>query len=253
MQKGRIVAYCRVSTLEQKKRGYGIDIQMRDIKSYADFFRLTIDGFYVDEAKSGISENRRALKRLIRDCKAGKVKAIIVASLDRLSRDLRFTENFFFDLQRVGVKIFIADMPNYDGNNRKDVLIRQIKEAIAEENRKEIVERLKKGREERARKGKFPGGTIPYGYMRNSREIKKNLQEVEIVKLIFALASEGKSGWEIADHLNKRGYKRRNGTPWTQRQAWAILSREELYKRGIIKYGEVMGKNKSLIILEEKG
>ena len=249
MQKGRIVAYCRVSTLEQKKRGYGIDIQMRDIKSYADFFRLTIDGFYVDEAKSGISENRRALKRLIRDCKAGKVKAIIVASLDRLSRDLRFTENFFFDLQRVGVKIFIADMPNYDGNNRKDVLIRQIKEAIAEENRKEIVERLKKGREERVRKGKFPGGTVPYGYVRNGKEIKKNLQEAEIIKTIFLLNDQQKSGQEIADYLNEKEYRRRNGSLWTQRQVWGILSRENLYRKGIINYGEVKGENQDLIII----
>jgi site-specific DNA recombinase len=249
MEKDRIVGYCRVSTLEQKKKGYGIDIQMRDIKNYAEFFRLEINGFYIDEAKSGVSENRRALKRLIKDCKAGQVKAIIVASLDRLSRDLRFSENFFYDLQRIGVKILIADMPHYDGNNRKDVLVRQIKEAIAEENRKEIIDRLKKGREERVRKGRMAGGTLPYGYMRNSKEIKKNPQEAEIVKLIFALASEGKSGRQIACCLNEKGFQKRNGSLWTQRQISAILSRENLYRKGVIKYGEVLGKNQGLIIL----
>jgi len=249
MEKKRIVGYCRVSTLEQKKRGYGIDIQMRDIKNYADLFRLAIDEFYIDEAKSGVEENRRALKRLVRDCKTGKVKAIIVASLDRLSRDLRFTENFFYDLQRIGVKIFIADMPHYDGNNRKDVLIRQIKEAIAEENRKEIIERLKKGREERIRRGRMAGGTLPYGYMRNSKEIKKNPEEVEIIRLTFDLSSEGKSGWQIANHLNDRGYRRRNGSGWTQRQIWAILNRGDLYKRGMIEYGEAKGENQDLIII----
>jgi site-specific DNA recombinase len=250
MERGGIVGYCRVSTLEQKKRGYGIDIQMRDIKNYAEVFRLAIDEFYVDEAKSGVSENRRALKRLIKDCKAGKVKAIIVASLDRLSRDLRFTENFFYDLQRIGIKIFITDMPHYDGNNRKDVLVRQIKEAIAEENRKEIIERLKKGREERVRKGKFPGGTAPYGYMRNSKELKKNPQEVEIIKQIFNLASEGKSGWQIASYLNEKGYQRRNGTLWTQRQVWSILSRKDLYNKGIFRYGETVGVDPNLIIFQ---
>lgn len=243
------MGYCRVSTLEQKKRGYGIDIQMRDIKNYAEFFRLSIDGFYIDEAKSGVEENRRALRRLVKDCKAGKVKAVIVASLDRLSRDLRFTENFFYDLQRIGIKIFIADMPHYDGDNRKDVLIRQIKEAIAEENRKDIIDRLKKGREERVRKGKFPGGTLPYGYIRNSKDIKKDPHEVEIVRVIFDLASNGKSGWQIADHLNEKGFLRRNRTPWTQRQVWAILKRENLYKKGFVRYGEVKGENQDLIVL----
>jgi site-specific DNA recombinase len=45
MEKKRIVAaYCRVSTLEQKKRGYGIDIQMRDIEKYAEIFGLDVEG-----------------------------------------------------------------------------------------------------------------------------------------------------------------------------------------------------------------
>ncbi len=244
-----MAGYCRVSTLEQKKKGYGIEIQIRDIQKYADIFSLEIDGFYVDEAKSGASENRKALKRLIRDCKAGEVRSIIVSSLDRLSRDLRFTENLLYDLYKLGVKVFIADMPHYDGTNRKDVLIRQIKEAIAEENRKEIIERLKKGREERIRKGKMAGGTLPYGYRRNSKEIKKNPLEAGIIKLIFSLEIQGKSGQEIANCLNEKGHRRRNGTEWTQRQVWAILSREDLYKRGIIKYGEVRAENPDLIIV----
>jgi len=249
MEKCRIVGYCRVSTLEQKKKGHGIDIQMRDIGNYASLFQLSVDEFYVDEAKSGISEDRRALRRLVKDCKTGKVNAIIVASLDRLSRDLRFTENLLYDFQRIGVKVFIADMPHYDGNNRKDVLIRQIKEAIAEENRKEIIERLKKGREERVRKGRMAGGTLPYGYVRNGKEIKTNLQEVEIVKLIFASASNGKSGQEISHHLNEMGYLRRNKAPWTQRQVWAILNRKDLYCRGSLKYGEAIGLDLNLIIV----
>jgi DNA invertase Pin-like site-specific DNA recombinase len=166
-----------------------------------------------------------------------------------LSRDLRFTENLLHDLKKVGVKVFIADMPNYDGNNRKDVLIRQIKEAIAEENRKEIIERLKKGREERVRKGCMSGGTLPYGYIRQGREIKKNPQEAEIVKAIYALNSQHKTDCEIAICLNAKSYQRRNGKGWTQRQVSAILRRENLYRKGIVKYGEISGENADLIII----
>ena len=244
-----MAAYCRVSTLEQKKKGYGIDIQRRDIERYAEAFGMPIDDYYVDEARSGASERRAALNRLVRDCKAGRVDAIIVSSLDRLSRDLRFTENLLHDLGNVGVKVLIADMPNYDGSNRKDVLIRQIKEAIAEENRKEIIERLKKGREERIRKGRMAGGTIAYGYMRQGREIKINGEEVELVRAIFALTGQGKSSGEIAASFNGQGRSRRNGQGWTQRQVSAILGRKNLYEKGIIKYGQVKGENRELIII----
>lgn len=243
-----VVAYCRVSTLEQQKKGYGIDIQMRDIKRYAEVFSLPVDDFYIDEARSGISERREALNKLVRDCKTGKVSAIIVPSLDRLSRDLRMTENLLHNFQKHGVRVFIADMPHYDGSNRRDVLIRQIREAIAEENRKEIIERLKKGREERIRKGLIAGGTLPYGYARQGRKIKQNSQEVEIVRLIFQLKAQYKSGQQIADRLNENGYRRRNNSPWTQRQVSAILNRANLYQKGMIRYGETRGKNEALII-----
>ena len=243
-----MVAYCRVSTLEQQKKGYGIDIQMRDIKRYAEVFSLPVDDFYIDEARSGISERREALNKLVRDCKTGKVSAIIVPSLDRLSRDLRMTENLLHNFQKHGVRVFIADMPHYDGSNRRDVLIRQIREAIAEENRKEIIERLKKGREERIRKGLMAGGTLPYGYARQGRKIKQNSQEVEIVRLIFQLKAQYKSGQQIADRLNENGYRMRNSSPWTQRQVSAILNRVNLYQKGIIKYGGTIGTNEALII-----
>ena len=244
-----VAAYCRVSTLEQKKKGYGIDIQRRDIERYAEAFGMPIDDYYVDEARSGASERRAALNRLVRDCKAGRVDAIIVSSLDRLSRDLRFTENLLHDLENVGVKVFIADMPNYDGSNRKDVLIRQIKEAIAEENRKEIIERLKKGREERVRKGRMAGGTLAYGYMRQGGEMKTDPGEAGLVRTIFDLSSQGRSYGEIAASLNQQGYSRRNGKAWTQRQVSAILGRKNLYEKGIFQYGQVKGENRDLIII----
>lgn len=250
MERKRIVAaYCRVSTLEQKKKGYGVDIQIRDINRYAEINSLKIGKFYLDEAQSGISEERKALRKLVKDCRTGKIEAIIVSSLDRLSRDLRFTENLLYELQGLNIQILIADMPHYDYKNRKDVLIRQIKSAIAEENRKEIIDRLKKGREERIRKGKLAGGTLPYGFKRIGKEIEKDLEEVKIILSTFESQSQGKTGHEIADSLNRTGFLRRNGRPWTQRQVWAILNREDLYRKGIVKYGEIRGENPDLIIL----
>jgi site-specific DNA recombinase len=162
-KKKKVVAYCRVSTLEQKKKGYGIDIQIRDASIFAERHGLLIETFYRDEGASGINEKRKALDKLLRDCRAGKIAVVILPSLDRLSREVRIAENLFHEFENLKIKILIADMPQYNGE-RKDILIRQIFEAIAEENRKEIIERLFKGRQERVRKGLFPGGNLPYGY-----------------------------------------------------------------------------------------
>ena len=247
-KKKKVAAYCRVSTLEQKKKGYGIDIQIRDATLYAEHHGLLVEKFYKDEGESGVKEDRRALKQLLRNCKAGRVGVIILPYLDRLSREVRIAENLFHEFKQLGVRILIADMPGYNGD-RKDVLIRQILEAIAEENRREIIERLLKGRQERVRRGMFPGGTVPYGYMRRSKAIIINTHEAEVVREIFALESQGHTGQRMADALNSLGFVRRNGKPWTQRQVCRVLQNERLYREGLLHYGEACGKNEVLTIL----
>lgn len=247
--KKRVVAYCRVSTLEQKKKGHGIEIQVRDVTLFAQSQGLFIDRFYRDEGKSGADEQRAGLKRLLKECRADEIGTVIIPSLDRLSRNVRLAENLFWKFERLGVTILIGDMPTYNGQDRKDVLIRQIREAIAEENRKDIIERLAKGRHARVRSGKAPGGNVPYGYRRAAGTFRRNEKEAEIVRLIFKLEREGKSRMGIARALTEKGARRRNGKPWTARQVSAILGRSKLYEEGIVRYGEVSGRDSGLILL----
>lgn len=245
------VAYCRVSTLEQKRRGYGIDIQIRDVSLFAARVGLFVRHFYKDEAESGVAEDRRELRKLLRNCKARKVGIVVIPSLDRLSRDVRLAENLFHQFEKLGVEVLIADMPTYNGKDRKDVLIRQIREAIAEENRKDIIERLWKGRQERVRRGLSPGGNPPYGFRRNGRLLLIDAQEVKLVRLIFELAGRGEPAAQIAEILNAQGAVRRNGQPWSRRQVGAVLNRKELYAHGTIRYGEVRGQSPSLIVVDQ--
>lgn len=56
----QVAAYCRVSTLEQKKNGYGLDIQMRDVAAFAKARSLKVFRFYTDE-ETGIIEQLRGV------------------------------------------------------------------------------------------------------------------------------------------------------------------------------------------------
>jgi site-specific DNA recombinase len=248
----QVAAYCRVSTLEQKKKGLGMDIQVRDVTSFAEVQRLVIDRFYRDEAQSGAAENRKQLRKLLRACERGEIGSVIIPALDRLSRNVRIAENLFHQFDELGVNVLIADMPTYDGRNRRDVLLRQIREAIAEENRGEIIERLWKGRQERVRKGKSPGGNVPYGYRRAGKQWVRDSKESDVVRMIFRLAASGLSGSEISSNLNMKGFTRRNGLPWIARQVSDVLSRRNLYEKGVINYGSAGGRNDSLVLLESE-
>ncbi|MBI3825616.1 MAG: recombinase family protein [Candidatus Rokubacteria bacterium] len=247
-RKKPVVAYCRVSTLEQKQRGYGIDIQIRDLTLFAERQGLFVRRFYRDEAESGVAEDRKELKKLLRDCRARRIGTVIFPSLDRLSRDVRLAENLFHEFEKFGVQVLIADMPTYNGKDRKDVMIRQIREAIAEENRKDIIERLWKGRQERVRKGLPPGGNVPYGYRRNGAGLTRHEKEAVVVRRIFELAARGGTKSAIAKGLEADDLIRRNGKPWTRRQVSAVLHRKDLYQHGVIRYGEALASIPALII-----
>jgi DNA invertase Pin-like site-specific DNA recombinase len=243
------VAYCRVSTLEQRRRGYGIDIQTRDVTLFAERQGLFVRRFYRDEGESGAKEDRKALRQLLRDCRGRRVAIVIIPSLDRLSRDVRIAENLFHEFERLGVHVLIADMPTYDGKDRKDVLIRQIREAIAEENRKDIIERLWKGRLQRVRRGLAPGGTAPYGYRRDRSRLVVDETEAHAVLKVFTLSGRSLSQAAIAAALTAEGLLRRNGKPWTRRQVGAMLSRRNFYERGELRYGEARGVDAGLALL----
>jgi DNA invertase Pin-like site-specific DNA recombinase len=219
---------------------------------FAERQGLFVQRFYKDEAESGVVEKRKALRRLLRDCRSGRVQTVILPSLDRLSRDVRIAENLFHEFAEFDIEVVIADMPTYNGRDRKDVLVRQIREAIAEENRKDIIERLWKGRQERVRKGLPPGGNVAYGFRRNANGLEVDDAEADVVREIFRLAKQEISSSEIARQLSSNGRRRRNGRAWTQRQVAAILSRQSFYRNGLFRYGEVNGHDPRLAILDDR-
>jgi site-specific DNA recombinase len=151
----------------------------------------------------------------------------------------------------LGIQVLIADMPNYNAADRRDVLIRQIRAAIAEENRKDIIEKLWKGRQERTRRGEWPGGTVPYGFYRENKKLVTHPVENAIVLQIFGLADDGLSSNRICRQLNATGSRRRNGAEWTARQVRSILANREFYETGRIRYGEVCSINERLILIKK--
>jgi len=117
---------------------------------------------------------------------------------------------------------------------RRDVLLRQIREAIAEDNRKEIIERLWKGRQERVRKGHFPGGNAPYGYSITSKDLVPNPVEVEIIQEIIDRSRQGS-----LYSANHRSVER----PWGKTQKWRDMDREAGSSHPVAKRSIRMRKN----------
>ena len=82
----KVVAYCRYSS-ENQRDGYSIEAQMRAINDFCKKEGHELINTYIDEARSGTSDNREAFQQMIEDSSKKVFGAIVVHKLDRFARD----------------------------------------------------------------------------------------------------------------------------------------------------------------------
>lgn len=104
--KEKYIAYIRVSTERQGKSGLGLEAQKNAIQAFLkDASPLET---YTD-IESGKQARRPELLQAIKACKKRRA-TLLVAKLDRLSRDVAF----IFTLQKEGIKFTCADFPHFN-------------------------------------------------------------------------------------------------------------------------------------------
>ena len=220
------VGYLRVSTDRQADLGFGLDIQEADIVRYcaANGYKNLV--LYIDDGYTGTNMQRpglQAITKAITDFNDGKshlrINAVVVARIDRLGRTLLGTLQFIQDyivsakdsknsaVNRNKEDInFVSVAENYcriDKENPQGKFLLMLFATLAEFDRDQIVEKLKRGRQARVASGKWMGGgRAPYGY-RYDKETSSLVivpEEAKVVKEIFRLFIEEKMApQKIAD------------------------------------------------------
>jgi DNA invertase Pin-like site-specific DNA recombinase len=126
------IAYIRVSTHKQERSGLGLDAQLVTIERLAAMESLTIVDTYQD-VESGSHDDRPALSAALARAQLLECP-ILVAKLDRLSRDVHFISG----LMKERVEFITGDL-----GRQADPFMLHIYAALAEKERKMISERTK--------------------------------------------------------------------------------------------------------------
>jgi site-specific DNA recombinase len=237
----RAAAYMRVSTDAQAGPDrYGLDCQRTDIEAYAAANGYELVTWYTDAGLSGSTLDRPGLVACMDAAAHRTVDVVIVAKMDRLSRDLMGSLWIRKELLRFDVQVLSVAEP-FDAEDPAGRLFMQIVSAFAEFEKNRITERLSGGRKAKAVKGGYAGGRAPLGYTATKGEKVLTIDPVGAasVQRVFALRSKGLSMGKIAAALNQEGRTTATGTRWRDMQVKRVLDRVTLYS-GCYAYAGVM-------------
>jgi DNA invertase Pin-like site-specific DNA recombinase len=147
---GKFVAYFRVSTDRQGRSGLGLDAQRERVMNYLNGGSWSLIGEFT-EVESGRINERPALADAVKLCKREKA-TLVVATLDRLTRDLAFGATLLNDTK---VRFVCADFPEAS----REML--QMRMVFAEWEARKIGERTKAALGELKKKGVKLGSPTP--------------------------------------------------------------------------------------------
>ena len=233
----KCIGYVRVSTKEQSEVDkYGVEAQKQAILNYASEHECEIIAWKVDVV-SGISDEKKELNEILYSTVIANppFEAIICYKSDRISRDMKQYFYCLYVLEKKGVQL-ISVNEDFDGELAN--VYRAILLFCAEQERKNITLRTSGGRKIKAKAGGYAGGRCPFGYDSVDGKLVINIEEAEIVKLVFHLRFDlNKSYNEIAKTLGTQGFIGKSGGKIYASTVFAIIQNKHFYE-GYIKYGD---------------
>lgn len=233
IQPTRAALYLRVSTEDQARDGYGLDVQRERCQAMALVKGWPVVEVYADEGVSGTKqpEQRLALARLLADIEAGQIDAVIVLALDRLGRKTRIVLDLVERFTTSGIKL-VCCKEQIDTAGPYGEMMLTIFAAFAQLEHGLIRERTTAGRNARGAKDGEMGGALPYGYVRSDDGPLIDQAAAETVRYILNHKRSGKSYHKIADELNGRGVFSPRGGKWYAMTVKIVCDNRSAYQGG---------------------
>lgn len=187
---------------------------------------------YTDEGLTGANTNRPMLQALLQDVKDGLVDALVVYQLDRLSRDVRDFANIYASLEEKRV-MFISIKENIDTATPIGKAMMYVTMVFAQMERETIASRVVDNMTGLAKRGFWPIGTVPTGYVRQHITVAgKRHSTLAIdpdasayIKSIYDTFLDREMTVQgMETYFRKNGIKTRNGCFFSQASIYRILT-----------------------------
>jgi site-specific DNA recombinase len=217
------IGYVRVSTDRQAEQGVSLEAQEAKIRAMATVQGAKLSEVIVDGGESAKSLNRPGVQHLLDLISAGKVEAVIVAKLDRLTRSVKDLCGLLelFEKRKVAL-ISVAE--SLDTGSAAGRLVITIMAAVSQWEREAIGERTRDALSHKRGQGQRVGN-IAFGsrLSEDGQRLEPDPAEQAALAEIRRLRGQGATLRGIATTLNQRELRTRRGTPWRLESVARVL------------------------------
>lgn len=217
----RVVFYCRVSTAEQAKYGYGLEGQEMRLRERAEREGWTVVSTQRDEGVSGSIpwRDRPGLYRAVQMVQTKEADAIVIARQDRLARRAQDSLNIAEDqlIQKPGeLPRLICLEPDIDLSTSHGVLVWTILAGISQSEGKETSYRIRAALAAKKARGERIGRPSTF--------------DRSVMERIGTLRLSGMTQREIAAQMIEEDRPTPQGGKWTQGGISRLLKTQDMAK-----------------------
>src|SRR5262249_45106639 len=154
----------------------------------------------------GASLERPALQTLLSDIRAGRIDAVVVYKVDRLTRSLADFAKLVELFDRHAVS-FVSITQSFNTTSSMGRLTLNVLLSFAQFEREVIGERVRDKIAASKRKGIWVGGPVPLGYRVTDKKVVAIPEEAEAVRMIFTRYLELGSIGALTKDLDRPGIR----------------------------------------------
>jgi site-specific DNA recombinase len=231
----RCAIYTRKSSEEGLEQSFNsLDAQREACRAFIESQKhegwRALKNCYDDGGYSGGTMDRPALNSLMEDVQAGKIDAIVVYKVDRLTRSLADFAKIIEIFDKRGAS-FVSVTQQFNTTTSMGRLTLNVLLSFAQFEREVTGERIRDKIAASKRKGMWMGGVVPLGYDVKSRKLVVNTAEAELVLKIYRQYLRLRCVSKLKSYLECEGIRSKERISQTGRKTGAAAySRGALYR-----------------------
>jgi DNA invertase Pin-like site-specific DNA recombinase len=222
----KVIGYCRVSTEDQSVHGHSLPAQEQKIRQYADLYGLQVSEIITDAGLSAKNFNRPGIQTILTMIKKKEVESVIVAKLDRLTRNVRDLADIVELCNKTDTAL-ISVNEHIDTGTAAGRMILNMLGVISQWEREAIGERTSASLQYKKQSGKKYNCHTIYGYSEQDGILNVNEAEQNNITLMVHLREQGLSFKAIAERLNTMDIQSRTGNNWHSEQIRRVIANTE--------------------------